>query len=97
MLSDARAEATAPVMRLDRAREFYEGVLGLLPIEEHTPGVDVTYGCAGGTRLMLYEWAATMTRSQHCPTSSSRTSRRRSRNCEHAACGSTNSTLPRLR
>jgi hypothetical protein len=34
-----------------------------VPTKEHTPGVDVTYACAGGTQLMLYEWAGTMTRS----------------------------------
>jgi catechol 2,3-dioxygenase-like lactoylglutathione lyase family enzyme len=63
MLSDARAEATVPVARLRPAREFYEEVLGLRPAGEHTPGVDVTYECGNGTRLMLYEWAGTMTRS----------------------------------
>jgi catechol 2,3-dioxygenase-like lactoylglutathione lyase family enzyme len=64
MLSDARAEATIPVMRLRPAREFYEGVLGLRPAAEESPGTDVTYECAGGTRLVLYEFGGPMTRSQ---------------------------------
>jgi catechol 2,3-dioxygenase-like lactoylglutathione lyase family enzyme len=63
MLSDARAEAAIPVMRLRAAREFYEGVLGLSTVAEHTPGTDVTYECANGTRLMLYEWGGPVTRS----------------------------------
>jgi hypothetical protein len=63
MLDDARAKATVPVTRLREAREVYEGVLGLRAAEEHTPGVDVTYECGGGTRLMVYEWDASLTRS----------------------------------
>jgi catechol 2,3-dioxygenase-like lactoylglutathione lyase family enzyme len=63
MLSDARVEATIPVTRLRRAREFYEDVLGLRTATEHVPGTDVTYECANGTRVMLYEWGGPLTRS----------------------------------
>jgi catechol 2,3-dioxygenase-like lactoylglutathione lyase family enzyme len=55
MLADARVEATVPSTDLRRSREFYEGVLGLPPSAGHSPGVEVLYECAGGTRLLVYE------------------------------------------
>lgn len=55
MLDRARVEAAVPASSLDDAREFYEGVLGLRPAGEHAPGVDITYECGDGTRLMVYE------------------------------------------
>jgi catechol 2,3-dioxygenase-like lactoylglutathione lyase family enzyme len=55
MLDDALVEATVPVARLSRAREFYEGVLGLSPGGSHRPDVDVFYVLGGGTRLALIE------------------------------------------
>jgi hypothetical protein len=54
MQADARVEATVPVARLDVAREFYEGPVGLTPAGAYGEGVDVFYEC-GGTRLCLYE------------------------------------------
>lgn len=59
MLADARVEATVPTESLDRAREFYEGPLGLRPAGAHAPGVDVLYRCGGDTRLLVYERAST--------------------------------------
>jgi catechol 2,3-dioxygenase-like lactoylglutathione lyase family enzyme len=59
MLSEARVEATVPTSKLSRAREFYEGTLGLSPLSnENTPGADLVYECGGGTRLRLYEGPA---------------------------------------
>lgn len=55
MLAAARVEATVPAAKLSRAREFYEGVLGLSAAGSYTPGVDVVYECGDATRLLVYE------------------------------------------
>jgi len=52
MLSGSRVHATLPASDHDRARRFYEGVLGLVP-ERVTPG-GVFYGGDGGTRFFVF-------------------------------------------
>jgi len=52
MLSTARTHAAIPATDLDRARQFYEGVLGLTPVEA-TPG-GVLYGTGGSTRFLVF-------------------------------------------
>ena len=54
MLSDFTPIATLPTADLSRARDFYEGTLGLTPQGEGLGGVP--YTCAGGT-LFVYESA----------------------------------------
>jgi catechol 2,3-dioxygenase-like lactoylglutathione lyase family enzyme len=65
MLADARVEATVPVARLDLAREFYEGRLGLRPAGAHSEGVDVLYACGGETRMLVYEQGGPWTPDVH--------------------------------
>jgi catechol 2,3-dioxygenase-like lactoylglutathione lyase family enzyme len=55
MLADARIDATIPTTDLDRAREFYEGTLGLRPADRPARGRELVYECGGGTRLLVYE------------------------------------------
>jgi catechol 2,3-dioxygenase-like lactoylglutathione lyase family enzyme len=55
MLESARVEATVTTAKLDLARTFYEGPLGLNPTGSHKPGVDVIYELGGGTRLLVIE------------------------------------------
>lgn len=58
MLAKAQVMPTIPVVDLARAREFYEGRLGLKPEGPSTPD-GILYDCGGGTRLFLYPRAAT--------------------------------------
>lgn len=54
MLTNARFEATLPVVDLGRAKEFYEKILGLRPVEE--PASDVVRFASGEeTSFVLYE------------------------------------------
>jgi catechol 2,3-dioxygenase-like lactoylglutathione lyase family enzyme len=55
MLGESRVEATVPTTDLARAREFYEGRLGLRKAGEESAGVDVVYACGGATSLLVYE------------------------------------------
>jgi catechol 2,3-dioxygenase-like lactoylglutathione lyase family enzyme len=52
MLSTSPTHTTLPVADLERAREFYEGVLGLVP-ESVNPG-GVMYATGGGSRLLVF-------------------------------------------
>jgi catechol 2,3-dioxygenase-like lactoylglutathione lyase family enzyme len=54
MLGDARVEATVPVLDLELSRGFYEGKLGLDPAGAYVPDVEVLYGLAGGSTLLVY-------------------------------------------
>jgi catechol 2,3-dioxygenase-like lactoylglutathione lyase family enzyme len=51
-LSDYRVEAAAAVADLERARNFYEGQLGLVVSEEDEQGV--RYRCGEGTGIFVY-------------------------------------------
>ena len=51
MLKNAPIRAYIPVHDVKRAREFYEGLLGLAPKEEYAGGV--IYAC-GGAEVFLY-------------------------------------------
>ena len=51
MLKDAPIRAYIPANDVKRAREFYEGVIGLAPKEDYAGGV--VYLC-GGTEVFLY-------------------------------------------
>jgi catechol 2,3-dioxygenase-like lactoylglutathione lyase family enzyme len=55
MLSDAHVEATIPVIELKLSRRFYEGKLGLEPIESIAPDVEVVYRCRDASRILIYE------------------------------------------
>jgi catechol 2,3-dioxygenase-like lactoylglutathione lyase family enzyme len=55
MLSDAHVEATIPVLDLKVSRRFYEGPLGLQPIESIAPEVEVVYQCRDASRILIYE------------------------------------------
>jgi catechol 2,3-dioxygenase-like lactoylglutathione lyase family enzyme len=55
VLTDARITAIVPTTELARAREFYEGTLGLKDYGASTPGPQVIYQCGGGTLLEVYE------------------------------------------
>jgi catechol 2,3-dioxygenase-like lactoylglutathione lyase family enzyme len=55
MLGDARVEATVPASDLARARDFYEGTLGLRLTGSHAPGTDLEFECAGGSTLLVWE------------------------------------------
>jgi predicted enzyme related to lactoylglutathione lyase len=52
MLKDATMYSYIPVADLARARQFYEGVLGLVPKEELSGGI--AYRCGGGTGFFMY-------------------------------------------
>jgi catechol 2,3-dioxygenase-like lactoylglutathione lyase family enzyme len=52
-LSDSRVEATIAVSDLDRAKEFYEGKLGLSG-GQPAPDQGLTYACGGGTSIHIY-------------------------------------------
>jgi catechol 2,3-dioxygenase-like lactoylglutathione lyase family enzyme len=51
-LSDCRVQAVLAVSDLDRAKQFYERQLGLVPGDEEEQGV--TYPCADGTAIFIY-------------------------------------------
>lgn len=53
-LSDSKVTATIAVSDLARARQFYEGKLGLSPVSEDSEAQAVTYGCGGGSELFVY-------------------------------------------
>jgi catechol 2,3-dioxygenase-like lactoylglutathione lyase family enzyme len=55
MLAEARVVAIVPTTDLQRAREFYEGTLGLEDTGASTPGPEAIYRCGGGTLLEVYE------------------------------------------
>ena len=61
-LSEHTVAATIAVSDLSRAREFYEGKLGLSVGDMDDPG-GVAYACGGGTSLFVYasEHAGTST------------------------------------
>jgi catechol-2,3-dioxygenase len=52
MLSDAEFQPTIPASDLNRARTFYEQVLGLQPESEAVAGI--TYRCGKSTTFFLY-------------------------------------------
>jgi catechol 2,3-dioxygenase-like lactoylglutathione lyase family enzyme len=55
MLGNSPAAATLPVSDIDRARQFYEGVLGLMPgqmMPEDAPGA-ILYS-SGGSMVLVY-------------------------------------------
>ena len=53
-LSDGSVETLLAVSDLDRARQFYEQQLGLVPREEADEDQGVHYPCADGTRIFVY-------------------------------------------
>lgn len=58
MLAEARVSPTIPVVDLQRARQFYEGTLGLRVVQEDpSPGAMLQAG--GDTRVYVYQRAAT--------------------------------------
>ena len=58
MLTNAKVQPTLPVVDLERAKKFYEGMLGLKVIgEDPSPGALLQTG--EGTSLYLYQRAAT--------------------------------------
>ena len=52
MLNDARIVPYIPVADLARARQFYEGKIGLTPKEQYAGGV--IYECGGGSWVFMY-------------------------------------------
>lgn len=52
-LSDSQVVSTIAVTDMDRAREFYEGVLGLSDGVERPDG-GTRYQCGGGTAIHVY-------------------------------------------
>jgi catechol 2,3-dioxygenase-like lactoylglutathione lyase family enzyme len=52
-LESCRVEATVAVTDMAKAKEFYEGKLGLSGGSEEPDG-GLTYECAGGTRIHVY-------------------------------------------
>ncbi len=52
-IQDCQVGATIPVTDMAKAKEFYEGKLGLSGGTERGDG-GVTYDCAGGTRVHVY-------------------------------------------
>jgi catechol 2,3-dioxygenase-like lactoylglutathione lyase family enzyme len=52
MLKDARVGAAIPTQDLARARQFYEGKLGLTPDEDLAGGA--IYRCAEGTAFLVF-------------------------------------------
>jgi catechol 2,3-dioxygenase-like lactoylglutathione lyase family enzyme len=53
MLSNSAVTANIPAADLDRARRFYDEVLGLAPAEENPGGL--VYTTKGGTSFFLYQ------------------------------------------
>ena len=57
MLTSSPVSATLPVVDLERAKKFYEGILGLKVVrEDPSPGAELQAG--EGTSLYIYERAA---------------------------------------
>lgn len=52
-LSDSKVGATIAVADMDRARAFYEGMLGLTPGTMDEAG-GVVYECGGGSEVLVY-------------------------------------------
>src|SRR6266516_4695624 len=52
-LDNCKVEATIAVRDMEKAREFYEGKLGLSGGSEEPDG-GLTYQCAGGTAIHVY-------------------------------------------
>jgi catechol 2,3-dioxygenase-like lactoylglutathione lyase family enzyme len=52
-LSESQVESTIAVSDMDRAKEFYEGKLGLSDGEDGGDG-GRTYSCGGGTKIHVY-------------------------------------------
>ncbi|MCB0829065.1 MAG: VOC family protein [Solirubrobacterales bacterium] len=52
-LGDCNVDPVIAVSDLSRSREFYEGRLGLVPIEDDGDG-GCLYGCGEGTGLYIY-------------------------------------------
>ena len=52
-LSDSKVGATVPVSDMGKAKEFYEGTLGLSGGEEQGDG-GTTYPCGSGTQIHIY-------------------------------------------
>jgi catechol 2,3-dioxygenase-like lactoylglutathione lyase family enzyme len=55
MLTDAAVIAIVPTTDLGRAREFYEGTLGLADSGLAPPEAVVIYRCGNGSMLQVYE------------------------------------------
>lgn len=53
-LSDCRIAAVAAVSDLDRAKEFFEGSLGLSPKGSGAAGDEIVFDCGDSTDLMVY-------------------------------------------
>jgi catechol 2,3-dioxygenase-like lactoylglutathione lyase family enzyme len=53
MLANSRSHATIPVSDLDQAKAFYEGVLGLSPLDVPARA-GVFYGTGEGTRFFVF-------------------------------------------
>jgi catechol 2,3-dioxygenase-like lactoylglutathione lyase family enzyme len=52
-LSDGKVEAVVAVSDIAKAKEFYEGKLGLSGAKDEEDG-GITYTCGGGTMIHLY-------------------------------------------
>ena len=52
MLKDSPIFPYIPAKDMERARAFYEGKVGLVPIEEFGGGV--TYACGSGSTIFMY-------------------------------------------
>jgi len=55
MLTDSKAIATIGVKKIDSAKKFYEGVLGLQPIPTGDDHEGVVAYDSGGSKLFVYE------------------------------------------
>jgi catechol 2,3-dioxygenase-like lactoylglutathione lyase family enzyme len=53
-LSDSKVTATVAVSDLDRAKQFYEGKLGLTATGGQEEAQVVVYGCGDGSELIVY-------------------------------------------
>lgn len=53
-LRDSKVSATVAVSDLQRAKQFYEGKLGLTPSGGSEGAQVVTYGCGEGSELIVY-------------------------------------------
>ena len=53
-LAGCRVGAAIAVSDMARAREFYEGTLGLVPATDHEPENNVTYVCGAGTIVHVF-------------------------------------------